>query len=131
METNVTEMGKPAASDNQNHGPADLCRKKYEVMKAWVDKMLELANGPVQVDDEDIQDLYARISKCTISHVCSVIDRCVEDTHGLATNPKTHVALVGGSGHGKSSLINALVSMSNVVTASSMRASTSVPTEVC
>lgn len=47
------------------------------------------------------------------------------------STPRTLIALLGGSGHGKSSLINALVDEGSLVTASSMRASTSVPTEVC
>jgi predicted kinase len=46
------------------------------------------------------------------------------------SNSRTLVALLGESGHGKSTLINALLEEDNTITASSMRACTSVPTEV-
>jgi hypothetical protein len=42
---------------------AALNRKKYKLMKEWVDKMCMVMKSQSHVDDEDIQDLTSRVSK--------------------------------------------------------------------
>lgn len=113
-----------------------VTRQKCRIMRQWVEDFSEITTAKSHVVDEDLQEISLRVRELSASgsknpeRLCQA-NMYIGEARALPSNPRTLIALLGGSGHGKSSLINALIGKNNVVTASSMRASTSVPTEAC
>ncbi|RAL09954.1 uncharacterized protein BO97DRAFT_445045 [Aspergillus homomorphus CBS 101889] len=129
----LLSSGKMSGSQSaqvKNEGTAELSEKK----KCNVDN----------VTDQDVQTLEAAVGKGVkalenINKLFGEFDDWndelewltrVSETQMKARKEKVIIGVVGGTGAGKSSLINALIDEKDILTTDCMRASTAVPVEV-
>ncbi|GAW11202.1 hypothetical protein ANO14919_005440 [Xylariales sp. No.14919] len=128
-EVRLDDVPMDQDSPHQPSQPAESIGAFPRLREAIASEEVDVISRHQSAGAHILEELAERLSanrKCIDTAQISSVNSLKE----RATNPRTVLGIVGGTGHGKSSLINALLEEDKLVPTNCFRACTSVVTEI-
>ncbi|GAP88484.1 putative tat pathway signal sequence protein [Rosellinia necatrix] len=125
----LDQAQKCEVSDHQATLPMDLVDVFPFLRAAIASEQVDILNRHQSVGASILEELSRNLTENASSLDISPLSS-IKSLQERANNPRTIIGIIGGTGHGKSSLINALLDEEKLIPTSCFRACTAVVTEI-
>ncbi|RHZ70209.1 hypothetical protein CDV55_107798 [Aspergillus turcosus] len=119
----------PVAASATTHRPEPKVLQQLSLQNLFADSTPELLEAAVQQGVKLLEDLKEPLGRVAVEDASQWL-QAIEKVQSQAAQPKTIVGVVGNTGAGKSSIINAMLDEERLVPTNCMRACTAVVTEI-